>query len=120
MRLLGCHRICRFAYPALTCAIIIATGDGPLQAQSATLPRAGFSSTSAGTPHIMNLGISVAVPSTHWRTGAIIGAVVGILFVNAMMDDEGSAVRRVGLSLAGGAVVMMPGALIGGLFSKRG
>ena len=49
----------------------------------------------------------------------MIGAVAGVLFVNAMIDDEGSAVRRIGLSLVGGAVFAMPGALVGGLFPKR-
>lgn len=60
----------------------------------------------------------LSVPATHWQTGAVVGAVVGIVFANLMMDEEASAVRRIGLSLVSGAVVAMPGALVGGLFPK--
>jgi hypothetical protein len=52
------------------------------------------------------------------QTGAVVGAVVGIVFANLVMDEEASAVRRIGLSIVSGAVVAMPGALVGGLFPK--
>lgn len=59
------------------------------------------------------------VRPSHWRIGALIGAVGGIVFANVLVNADASPGRRVGLSVVSGAVLAVPGALIGGLFPKR-
>jgi hypothetical protein len=105
----------------------IATNQ-PLEAQALSrVARFGGATNSYAIPSAETLGErdligesfrKLSAPATHWQTGAVVGAVVGIVFANLVMDEEASAVRRIGLSIVSGAVVAMPGALVGGLFPK--
>ena len=104
----------------LVAALLCGLGGQALSAQSAAMPRRGLSIADAPAVQSIDLGFRRALPATHWKTGAIIGAVAGVIFANAMMGDESVAIpRRVGLSLVSAAAAAMPGALIGGLFPKR-
>jgi hypothetical protein len=105
----------------LVAIILLLTGfSRPLAAQHRADLRVGISAPA--TSHDASRLLPIRVESkSHWREGAIIGASLGFLLGAAMAsyDSDGAPIgRRLVLGLAGAAVVMMPGALIGGLFPR--
>ncbi len=96
-------------------------GPMALAAQSQEGLRVGISAP--GVSHDTSRRLPIRTESkSHWREGAMIGASLGFLLGAAMAsyDSEGASIgRRFGLGLVGAAVIMMPGALIGGLFPKE-
>ncbi len=97
-----------------------------LAAQYRVSLRVGISAPVAPTVAVSN-ALSSAVKPTHWKRGALIGAVIGAsawIAINLSQGCGGSGsdsdcvVWAVGLSPVFGLLGAIPGALIGGLFPK--
>jgi hypothetical protein len=106
---------------ALLAVLLSAAPVTSLAAQSPEQLRVGLQQPKPATAPIA-LDLGLAESKSHWREGLVTGAVLGFLLGAALASYDGydaSIARRLGLGLVGGAVLSMPGALIGGLFPKQ-
>ena len=102
-------------------AFLFALSPPSLSAQRPEQLRAGLQAPQVAAP-ARNPALTARADSSYWKTGFIVGSVVGTLLAAGVAGAYGADLdfRFVAISVAGGVLIGgVPGALIGGLFPKR-
>lgn len=108
------------ARACLLLAILFAVGlPVDLDAQSSRPLRLGFERRDNGTPTTISLTVQPSIETSHWKTGLLVGAALGALVGNLLLEPGSSGGKRLGVTLAAATPTGAIGAFIGGLFPKR-